>query len=107
MNTRTSGTPGLPVFDLTKETDDRIIGRGRYANLTPKQLLSRDPGYLVWAYENWDRSFWDYDWCSKDLYEDALLENEANKPSSKRGRSKGGEDEDAIEDTFDRFKRLG
>jgi uncharacterized protein CbrC (UPF0167 family) len=41
-----------PLSD--EELDHTPLNKGKYQGQTPSQVAEHDPGYIVWASENWD-----------------------------------------------------
>lgn len=71
-------------IDLTKGIDDTPLGFGKYANLTPRQVLYRDPSYILWMSDNLDDEK-----CTPDLVDDArdAMDEERGPVSENQRRS--------------------
>lgn len=54
-----------------EELDHGRMGKGKYFERSPNWVAEEDPGYLIWAYENWTKKP-----CSKLLYDACVKERD-------------------------------
>lgn len=91
--------------DLSKSFDDQPLGFGKYAKLTPKQVLDRDPNYIVWMFKSMSEPK-----CTEALYEEALEAVEdcsvGREPVRGDQQRRSWQKDDPDDDVVSRMERL-
>lgn len=91
-------------IDLSDDAmDKRPLGFGKYAKLTPRQVLDRDPSYILWMASNLQEQV-----CSADLVDEAreAMEPQDKPVTSHVQRRSWDTDEHADDDVVSRMERL-